>query len=929
MAIPGAPSEFAPGSPSRGGAADPYGSSAVLNRFGQNDAPPQLSPLGADDRSGGGVAGLLRTIKRRQGLFLFTTALVTGLLGINTLRQRIFAPVYEGGFQMQISNPLEESAALTTGSSSSSLENIARNNLKTDVPSLIVLLRSPLLIRPMAERQGVNMAQVINSLTIAPTSQEVENVLNVSLRWSDPAKGRAILNSISQDYTRFSLTQRQAALDSAIKFLNRQGPQIMSRMSQIQREMLSFREQNNFLDPATTAESILSAREELVSSLRQLQTQQVQITSELKSIETGTLQFMPSGAPTALEQLGRQGVIIPGRGAGADAAVGAPNPGQQLYSLEEELALARGTFREDSPVVQSLLARRNQLRPVVRQQALDAKRAELLANIAQQDELNRQILLLNENFRSSPERMSAFEDIQSRLEGAREQYASYANARERIRLELARSTTPWQIISPAEFGDVPVEPNIQRSLLRAVVIGLLFGLGAAIIRERTDNVFHTPMEAEKELQLPVLGLIPYLPLEPGVEISASISKMSASERFAIKESLRSLFTTFRLLRADRDIRLVGVTSSTQGEGKSTAVTIFARTLSDLGLRVLIIDADMRLPMQGRYLGVEQGEGLSSLLSDSSIDPRSLIQNIQDNLDIIPAGPKPPDPAKLLNSSRCQEVVDKIRALPGYDIVLWDAPPCLMLADPILLGEKLDGILFLVGLGKVSRELAPQASRRIKATGVDVLGLICNQVNFPSRLNDYGYEYGYYYHYAYAGAYGRGNRRYGTYGRGLKGYIKRYRDSYVSRGYRDSYLTKRYRNSYLGGRYMRDGYAVQGSQESAQNIENRSSAGNGSDHGGASGILTGPSTASNGSSLSVPSSKASAASQPKSKGSRSSSRVGGPRSWFAGRLRFRSEGRGRETTPEDLPSETSDSMAAGGMEITSSEPPETHEDRTNS
>ena len=83
------------------------------------------------------------------------------------------------------------------------------------------------------------------------------------------------------------------------------------------------------------------------------------------------------------------------------------------------------------------------------------------------------------------------------------------------------------------------------------------------------------------------------------------------------------------------------------------------------------------------------------------------------------------------------------------MVLFDSPPCLMLSDPILLGEKLDGILFLVGLGKVSRELAPQACRRIKATGVDVLGLICNQVNFPSRLNDYGYEYGYYYHYAYA------------------------------------------------------------------------------------------------------------------------------------------------------------------------------------
>jgi capsular exopolysaccharide synthesis family protein len=320
------------------------------------------------------------------------------------------------------------------------------------------------------------------------------------------------------------------------------------------------------------------------------------------------------------------------------------------------------------------------------------------------------------------------------------------------------------------------------------------------------------------LQLPVLGLIPYLPLEPGVEISTSIAKMSASERFAIKESLRSLFTTFRLLRADRDIRLVGVTSSTQGEGKSTAVTIFARTLADLGLKVLIIDADMRLPMQNRYLGLEPGDGLSSLLSDPNIKPEQVIQTIQENLDVMPAGPKPPDPAKLLNSARCQEVVAEIRTLPGYDIVLFDAPPCLMLADPILLGEKLDGILFLVGLGKVSRQLAPQAARRIKATGVDVLGLICNQVNFPSRLNDYGYEYGYYYHYAYASNYGS-NRysTYGKYGKGFMGYVKRYRDSYVNNRYRDSYMTKG--ASGVAGR-LRDGNAVQRYQDAAVSEEAR-------------------------------------------------------------------------------------------------------------
>ena len=766
------------------------------------------------DDGGFDFSQIVRAIKRRQGLFLFTFAVVSGALAIDTIRQRIFSPIYEGGFQLQIRNPLESQQGPVTGGELGSVEAIARSNPNPDSSSLTLLLRSPLLLKAVAEKEAIGLGELSQNLNVAPASPDSRtaggNILNVSLRWSDPNKGRQILNQLSQAYIKFSVTQRQAALDSGIRFLDRQAPEIQQRVDKLQADMLRFRQQNNNIDPVESGKTILETREGLLQQLRSLQSQQVQLNSRLASVQSGQLQWFPSGAPTAVEQMGRQGVVLPGRGAGAEAAAGAKTPLDQLNEFETELASARATYREDSPIVQSMLARRNSLLPVVRRQAADQVRGELLANVAEQDEINRQLLLLNQNFRNNPEKMREFEDLQGRLALAREHYSSYIQARENFRLELARSTTPWQVIAPPEFADIPVAPNLQNRLLQALLIGLVAGVGAAVIRERTDNVFHTPMDAEKELTLPVLGLIPYLPLEPGVEISSSMAKMSASERFAIKESLRSLFTTFRLLRADRNIRMVGVTSSTQGEGKSTAVTIFARTLADLGLKVLIVDADMRLPMQSRYLGIEQGDGLSTLLSDSSININDLIQTVADNFDVLPAGPKPPDPAKLLNSQRCQEVVDEVRNLPGYDIVLWDTPPCLMLADPILLGEKLDGILFLVGLGKVNRQLAPQACQRIKATGVDVLGMICNQVNFPSRLNDYGYEYGYYYHYAYAGSYGKS--RYGNYGRGLGGYIRRYRDSYIRGG--GTYVPKGARNTYISNRYLRDGYTVQSYQEAA-------------------------------------------------------------------------------------------------------------------
>lgn len=790
--------------------ATPVPVAPTVHRYSEAGTVP--SPLGAQSENSGVVA-VLRTVKRRQGLFIFTFLVVTGFLSVNTLRQRIFSPVYQGGFQMQISNPFE---GRTNLGATGTVEALARSKFENDVPSLVVLLRSPMLLKPLADKQGVPLGAVVGGLTINQDGG-VNNILNVGLRWGDPAKGRAILTQLSQEYIKFSQTQRQAALEAGIRYLDKQSPDILRRVNLLQGELRRFRERNVILEPGTTAGSIQGERDGLVTQLRTLQREQVQLESQLASIKAGRLRWSPSGAPTAEQQMGRFSLATPGR-----AGSTAPSPNSttttqtaQLVQFEQDLAAARATYREDSPIVQSIKAKRDQLLPVVQRQASDGIKAALLTNSAQQDEINRQILLLNENFRTSPRKLQEYEDLQQRLTVVRDSYASYIRARETFRLELARSVTPWQIISPAEFGDLPVEPDVQRNLLRAVVLGLLAGVGVAMLRERTDHVFHTPMEAERDLQLPVLGLIPYLPLEPGVEISSSISKMSASERFAIKESLRSLFTTFRLLRADRSIRLVGITSSTQGEGKSTAVTIFARTLADLGMKVLVVDADMRLPMQNRYLGIDQGEGFSTLLSDPTKKAPSLILNIHENLDVLPAGPKPPDPAKLLNSLRCQEVVSELREMADYDIILFDAPPCLMLADPILLGEKLDGILFLVGLGKVSRDLAPQASRRIRATGVDVLGLICNQVNFPSRLNDYGYEYGYYYHYAYATGYSKASGRYGNYGKGIKGYLKRYRDSYVTSRYRDSYIATRY----LSDRYIREGAAVKNYHDAAVQADN--------------------------------------------------------------------------------------------------------------
>lgn len=694
------------------------------------------------------ISNLLRTIRRRQGIFLTTLLAVSGLMALNTLRLRLFSPVYQGRFVMQTTSPFDNGSPARGSGPIGALSEPDR--ARVSAASLAPLLRSPLLLQGIAERERLRPQQLASLIDVS-SPEDSNDLVAVRLRWNDPVKGQQLLEDLARTYVRFSADQRLAALDSGVRFLDRQAPDLQARMDELQNQLRRFREANNFLEPQQQGSSIQSARDSLTQQLRGLQVQQAELESQLASVQAGRLKTIETYVPEAQQTLGNAGMGTAPRSP-AGFGGGGTTPFQDLQQVEKELSSARATFTDDAPVVRALKARREQLLPVVQKQAGDAINARLLAIAAQQDELNRQILELNQNFKASPTKIKEYEQLQQRLTVARENYASYIKAREAYRLELARSTVPWQVIDPPEFGAVPVLPNIPSSFLLALGVGFASAIAAAVLRERTDNLFHSPQQVGQQVELPVLGLIPFLPLDPSLPVSESIEKLSPGERFAIKESLRSLFTTFRMLSTDANLRLVGITSTSQGEGKSFSVAIFARTLADLGLKVLVVDADMRLPTQTRFMGVEPADGFSRLLSDSTVQPQDLIKPVHDNLDLLPAGQKAPDPARLLNSARCGEVIQAIRALPGYDLVLFDAPPCLMLTDPILLGEKLDGLMFLVGLGVIAQDVVTQATRRVQAAGVDVLGVICNQATFPTRLNDYGYEYGYYYHYSFSGDY---------------------------------------------------------------------------------------------------------------------------------------------------------------------------------
>ncbi|MFN9610791.1 MAG: GumC family protein [bacterium] len=693
--------------------------------------------------------------RRRLAILVLISSLVVG--GGATAWQRAFRPTFQGSFKLLVSDPINREDNSGNNNQSGNLEQVAiLGSGSTNTATLVQVLTSPLLLAPIEQSLGLAPGVLEGRIGVAASKggrsaqSGNDGVLEVSLQWNEPDKGKQILEQVSRAYLNYSLRQRQEKLTQGLSFLDQQAPELQARVNRLQAQLSEFRRANGFVAPEQQAVATLTQRQALNDELLKLQQDQARLEARLQSVRRGEFNLNPA-SPTPI------GVspAVPGS-VTAPTGPGSANeePLEDLSQIEQDLAQAEANFTESSPQVQELRAKRDRLRPMLQLRLEREIAAERRQNLSQQSSILAQIQQLSKTFRANPDQIKQYEALQQQLDVARDNLSSYIKARENFRLQVAQRTVPWTVIDSPRFDPKPVKPTVSRNLVLSLLLGSAGGLAAALLRDRLDHVFHDPNELKQALPLPVLGLVPHLSGIKGDTINESLEKMDGSQKFEIRESLRNLFANFRLLRADKAVRLVAITSATQGEGKSVTCSLFANTLAQLGQRVLLVDADMRRPMLHRYIGAQNGDGLSSLLTDSSLEVTPLIHSIQPGLDLLSAGPMPPDTTRLLSSERCAQVLEAIRALPGYDLVLVDTPPALLLSDPVLMAEHLDGLLFVVGMSRVNRDLPLLALQRMKGTGVDVLGVLANLVAQPRKIAPYGYGYAYGYGYGYGYGYNR-------------------------------------------------------------------------------------------------------------------------------------------------------------------------------
>lgn len=298
-----------------------------------------------------------------------------------------------------------------------------------------------------------------------------------------------------------------------------------------------------------------------------------------------------------------------------------------------------------------------------------------------------------------------------------------------------------RILDRARPANKPVRPDLVRNMALALLLGLLGGIGLAFGAEALDQSITSQQQVEERLGLPFLGIIPSI--ERTKDGGAQDLIVHTEPKSAVAECLRAVRTNLLFMSPEKPLRTIMVTSSGPQEGKTTTATSLAVTMTASGNRVLLVDADMRRPRIHRIFGMESRVGLSSLILGESTLAAVTQHSPVPGLDVLPCGPVPPNPAELLHTAAFQRLLAEMAT--SYDRVIIDSPPVGVVADAVVIGTQVDGVLVVLKATKTTKAVAQQAVKQLRDVNAPIFGAVLNDLDLTDQK--YG-QYAYYYRYGY-------------------------------------------------------------------------------------------------------------------------------------------------------------------------------------
>jgi exopolysaccharide transport family protein len=431
---------------------------------------------------------------------------------------------------------------------------------------------------------------------------------------------------------------------------------------------------------------------------------------------------------------------------------------EQQAGLRIQVAEISTQFGPAYPKVAQL---NNQIKEIDRQmqsetnKAVDHLKGQYLAALQREDMLRASFEKQKQEANKLNESAIEYSILKRDLDSNRTLYEGLLEKLKEAGVTAGLRSNNFRIIDAARVPTSPSEPNIPRNLSFALVLGVISGVGLAFVLENMDNTVRTPEQAQAVSALPSLGMIPLgsksgnrgpsgkrLALTASNEAVETVTQIRPQSQMA--ESYRALRTSLLLSNLGAPPKVIMVTSARPQEGKTTTSINTAIVLAQKGVRVLLIDADLRRPSVHKALGMGPRSGLSNVLTGSATLQQTITTSpILPNLLVLPAGTPPPNPAELLASANMRDLVMELRE--SYDHIVIDTPPTLSVTDAVVLSPRADATILVIRSGQTTKQALRRARDILMQVNAHVAGVLLNAVDLTSP--------DYYYYYEYQGKYG--------------------------------------------------------------------------------------------------------------------------------------------------------------------------------
>jgi polysaccharide biosynthesis transport protein len=578
----------------------------------------------------------------------------------------------------------------------------------------------------------------LSMLDIKPTRQT--RLVKIAFSTPDPALSARVASAHAGAYIRQGLKLRSQTNEEGMRFLEEKLVELKGRLEKSEAALNRYRREREIISLDDKENFVVERLADLNRRLTEAETDRIALEAQMQVIQKREYESLPAIMNSTVVQMLKQ----------------------QLAQREGEFVHLSTLFKPGHPRMDQVQAQVEDARRQLRQE---------IQRVVRGIELAYQAARARESaLRDTMEKQKAatlglknvaveYAILAREVDTNRQLYDSVLQRMKEMGVAAEPRASNVSIIDKAEPPRTPSRPKKIQSLLLSALVALIGGVSVAFLLEYLDNTLKTPEEVEHYLRVPTLGIVPdFLSLEwqrhAPQKLPSLLPRMSSSlasgkepalvlsqHSFSIvKEAYRTLRTAILLSRAEEPPKTILFTSGIHGEGKTVTMLNSAIAFAEMGVPVLVIDADLRRPNCHRVLRRENELGLTEVLT-GQMGPMEVIRPTATNhLFLLSAGSLPPNPAELVGSKKMQEIVASLRE--QYDYILIDSPPVMQVSDAALLATIVDGVVLVVHSQETPKYVVRDAHARLSYARAKILGVILNRVNL--RSGDYAYYYRSYY-----------------------------------------------------------------------------------------------------------------------------------------------------------------------------------------